>query len=89
MGVPVRTVAAGGIPVVDVTATTPKLGMPVTEATYGVAVTKVTLPKGGIPVTYVAATLQVLEGGSEESRTGRGGAGEVAREKDPAKLRSV
>jgi len=92
MGVPVKTVAAGGIPVVDVTATTPKLGMPVTEAAYGVAVTKVTLPKGGIPVTYVAATLQVLEGGSErkeENSTGRSGAGKVAGEKDPAEFRKV
>lgn len=91
MGVPVKTVAAGGIPVVDVTATTPKLGMPVTEAAYGVAVTKVTLPKGGIPVTYVAATLQLVEGGSgrQEDKTDRGGAGKVAREKDPAKLREV
>jgi hypothetical protein len=53
MAVAVVTVAAGGIPVVDVTATTPKLGTPVTEAARGIAVTKVTLPRGGLPVTYV------------------------------------
>jgi hypothetical protein len=52
---PVVTVAAGGIPVVDVTATTPKTGAPVTEAVApnvrGTAVTKVT--NYGIPVTFV------------------------------------
>jgi phosphoribosylcarboxyaminoimidazole (NCAIR) mutase len=59
MGLAVVTVVAGGLPVVDVTATTPGLGVPVTEAVNGVglAVTKVTLPRGGVPVTYVAATL--------------------------------
>jgi hypothetical protein len=79
VGIPVRTVAAGGMPVIDVTATTPKLGIPVTEATYGIPVTKVTpgvgpQPRvGGVPVTYVAATLQVLEGGSgrQESQASR------------------
>ena len=55
MALAVVTVAAGGIPVVDVTATTPKLGVPVSEAANGrgIAVTKVTLPRGGLPVTYV------------------------------------
>lgn len=59
MGLAVVTVAAGGIPVVDVTATTPKLGVPVTEAANGkgIPVTKMTLPKGGIPVTYVVPPL--------------------------------
>ena len=59
MGLAVVTVASGGLPVVDVTATTPGLGVPVTEAAngLGIPVTKVTLPKGGLPVTYVAATL--------------------------------
>lgn len=56
-GLPVITVASGGIPVVDVTATTPKFGMPVTEApaNRGIAVTKVTsgAKTAGIPVTYV------------------------------------
>jgi hypothetical protein len=49
----VVTVASGGLAVVDVTATTPQLGRPVTEAVSGkgVAVTKVA--KYGIPVTYV------------------------------------
>jgi hypothetical protein len=59
MATAVITVASGGLPVVDVTATTPKLGMPVTEAVavngvkFGIAVTKVTLPAGGLPVTFV------------------------------------
>lgn len=59
MGLAVVTVASGGLPVVDVTATTPKLGVPVTEAANGkgIAVTKVTLPKGGLPVTYVVPPL--------------------------------
>jgi hypothetical protein len=53
MATPVNTVAAGGIPVVDVTATTPKFGAPVTEAApgRGTAVTKVT--NYGVPVTFV------------------------------------
>ena len=55
MAIAVVTVAAGGIPVVDVTATTPRLGIPVSEAATGkgIPVTKVTLPAGGLPVTYV------------------------------------
>ena len=54
MGLPVNTVAAGGLPVVDVTATTPKMGAPVSEAAAGkgTAVTKVAAL--GIPVTYAA-----------------------------------
>jgi hypothetical protein len=56
MATPVNTVAAGGIPVVDVTAAAPPLplmGRPVSEAApgMGVAVTKVT--NFGIPVTFV------------------------------------
>jgi hypothetical protein len=55
MALAVTTVAAGGLPVVDVTATTPKLGMPVTEvAGRGLAVTKVTAPKPGLAVTFIA-----------------------------------
>jgi hypothetical protein len=52
MATPVVTVAAGGLPVVDVTATTPKFGLPVTEALNGrgTAVTKVAAR--GMPVTY-------------------------------------
>ena len=59
MGLAVVTVAAGGLPVIDVTATTPKLGIPVSEAANGrgIAVTKVSLPKGGIPVTFVVPPL--------------------------------
>ena len=49
----VVTAAAGGLPVVDVTATKPGLGVPVTEAAngFGLKVTKVAL--GGAPVSYV------------------------------------
>ena len=54
MALAVVTVAAGGLPVVDVTATTPKLGMPVTEATRGLAITVVAAGKPGIPITKVA-----------------------------------
>lgn len=56
MGLPVVTVAAGGMPVVDVTATTPKFGVPVTEATNGrgVAVTKVAGSIPGLPVVFDA-----------------------------------
>jgi hypothetical protein len=56
MGVPVNTVASGGLPVVDVTATT-KMGMPVSETVavgankYGTSVTKVA--SGGLAVVYV------------------------------------
>ena len=52
MATPVVTVAAGGLPVVDVTATTPKLGLPVTEAPSGrgMAITKVAAR--GLPVTF-------------------------------------
>ena len=55
MATPVVTVAAGGLPIVDVTATFPKLGLPVTEAPNGrgVAVTKVAA--NGLPVTFKAA----------------------------------
>jgi hypothetical protein len=55
MSTPVVTVAAGGIPVVDTTATL-KTGLPVTEALNGrgTAVTKVST--GGAPVTYVVVS---------------------------------
>jgi len=58
MGQPVVTVAAGGLPVVDVTSVAPKTGLPVTEAAngYGIAVTKVT-GKPGLPVVYVVPPL--------------------------------
>ena len=54
MAVAVVTVASGGLPVVDVTVSAPKFGLPVSEALPsrgGIAVTKVT--SGGIPVVYV------------------------------------
>lgn len=53
---PVVTVASGGIAVVNVTATKPLLGKPVTEATNGrgVAVTVVAAGKPGLPVTFVS-----------------------------------
>jgi len=55
MSLPVVTVVSGGIAVVDVTATAPKLGLPVIEATNGrgIAVTKVTT--FGLPVTFEAS----------------------------------
>lgn len=60
MAKPVVTVASGGIPVVDVTATTPKLGIAVSEAAKGgLAVTKVAAGKPGIAVTYVVPTIAV------------------------------
>ena len=56
MAKPVVTIAAGGMPVIDVTATT-KVGTPVTEATNGrgTPVTKVT--KFGTPVIFVVPPL--------------------------------
>lgn len=53
MGLAVVTVAAGGLPVIDVTAIAPRTGLPVTEASngYGVAVTKV-VGKPGMPVVF-------------------------------------
>ena len=60
MSTAVITVASGGLAVTDVTATFPKLGMPVTEAIaigtvkYGRAVTKVAA--GGLPVTFVVVS---------------------------------
>jgi len=56
MALPVNTVAAGGLPVVDVTALAAvfqKMGAPVSEALAGkgVAVTKVLA--GGVPVIFV------------------------------------
>ncbi len=56
MATAVVTVASGGMPVVDVTATVPLRGMAVTEALNGrgIAVTKVA--GGGIPVTFVVVS---------------------------------
>lgn len=85
MAIAVVTVASGGLPVVDVTATTPKLGMAVTEAPGGIAVTKVTLPRGGLPVTFVVAVGPMLartkEEQGDERRTGGIRAGKVEGQK--------
>lgn len=51
MAMAVVTVASGGLPITDVTATKPALGMAVTEALRGQPVTKV---PNGRPATYVA-----------------------------------
>ena len=57
MAVPVNTVAAGGIAVVDVSLipALTKFGLPVSEALpgKGVAVTKVTTPSPGLAVVFV------------------------------------
>jgi hypothetical protein len=55
MALPVVTVASGGMPVVDVTATKPLLGRPVTTAANGrgLPVTIVAAGKPGIAVTFV------------------------------------
>jgi hypothetical protein len=49
MALPVVVVASGGLPVVDVTATNYKLGLPVSTAVSG----------RGIPVTIIAAPLDL------------------------------
>jgi hypothetical protein len=60
MAVAVITVASGGLPVIDVTATAPKLGIPVSEAIAvgankaGIPVTKVAA--NGVPVTFVVVS---------------------------------
>jgi hypothetical protein len=58
MALPVTTVATGGLPVVDVTATVPNLGAAVSEVAVGrgVVVTKV-VGKPGLPVTFVVPTV--------------------------------
>lgn len=52
MATPVNTVASGGLPVTDVTATLPKMGAPVSEAAAGKG-TPVTKIANGTPVTFV------------------------------------
>jgi hypothetical protein len=51
MATAVVTVASGGRPVVDVTATSPTLGLAVTESASGMPVTKVAVY--GMPVNYL------------------------------------
>ena len=55
MAIPVVTVASGGRPVIDVTATAPQLGVSVTEALNGkgTPVPKVSAAIGGMPVVYL------------------------------------
>lgn len=81
MGWPVVTVASGGMPVTDVTATKPLLGRPVTEAAnkFGQAVTKVTV--GGLPVTYVSPPL--IRSGTVKAGVGPSPGNVHAREEDP------
>ena len=79
MAWPVVTVAAGGLPVIDVTGVTPRLGRPVTEAVNGrgTAVTKVLA--FGLPVTFVV--MPPFERSAREEaggRVDRGRAGKVA-----------
>ena len=71
MGMPVVTVAAGGMPVVDVSLTT-KNGLPVSEAAnkFGKAVTKVT--SAGLPVVFVTPPLR--RGTNDTARGGSAGA---------------
>jgi hypothetical protein len=70
MALPVVTVAAGGLPVIDVTATAPRLGLPVTEALNGrgTAVTKVAA--NGLPVTFSTVPDWPPGGGSTSPEAG-------------------
>jgi hypothetical protein len=52
MALPVVTVASGGLPVVDVTATTPKFATPITEAANGRGVAVTQVAARGMPVVY-------------------------------------
>lgn len=73
MGLAVVTVAAGGLPVVDVTATTPRLGLSVSEAANGrgVPVTKV-VGKPGLAVTFVTSSAVMAASVPRETKTNRG-----------------
>jgi hypothetical protein len=52
MGLAVVTVAAGGLPVVDVTAIAPRTGTPVTEAVNGRGVSVTKVAARGLPVVF-------------------------------------
>jgi hypothetical protein len=52
MALPVVTVASGGLPVVDMTATAPKFATPVTEAANGRGVAVTQVAARGMPVVY-------------------------------------
>jgi hypothetical protein len=69
MGVPVVTVAKGGLPVIDVTATGP--GMPVEEAVNGLGVPVTQVAAFGLPVVYVTAPLLSEDGQADRSRAGK------------------
>jgi hypothetical protein len=56
MAKPVVTVASGGLPVVDVTATTPGLGAAVTEALNGLGRPVTKVAAGGVPVTFIVVS---------------------------------
>lgn len=57
MGLPVRQVPSGGMPVVDVSGTTPRLGLPVTTAANGYGIPITLVVTYGIPVTFVVPPL--------------------------------
>jgi len=78
MATPVVTVASGGLPVIDVTATTPKLGAPVTEAIAGrgIAVTKVA--SWGTPVTFSTVADYSPPAGAGSTTTMDSAGGEIA-----------
>jgi hypothetical protein len=65
MSLPVVTVAAGGIAVVNVTATAPMRGLPVSESTNGrgVPVTQVAAGKPGLAVVFTPVVGPFSEGG--------------------------
>jgi hypothetical protein len=52
MALPVVTVASGGLPVVDMTATAPKFATPVTEAANGRGIAVTQVAARGMPVVY-------------------------------------
>lgn len=57
MALPVVTVAAGGLPVVDNTAAAKKLGMAVTEAANGRGIPVTKVAAGGLPVLFVVPAI--------------------------------
>jgi hypothetical protein len=81
MGWPVVTVASGGLPVIDVTGTFPRLGVPVSEAANGrgTPVTKVVAPRMALAVTFVVPPLLMLAGAADGREADRDRAGPLAR----------
>jgi hypothetical protein len=74
MGLAVVSVAAGGLPVVDVTATH-KRGLPVTEAANGrgIKITKITGGTLCLPVVFVLPPLMRVQRDEETVNRGRKG----------------